>query len=218
MLRLLQRGAKPFASLHPTSSSLSSLSPLTTQSPENERLENTLKVGDEFEGKLTYFISFPPILLLTNHEKPPPPTTTKKKKGYKLLQTQTYPTRNMKGMLFSHKQTGAKHLHIHSKDENNVFSVTFKTCPQDSRGVAHILEHTALCGSEKYPVRDPFFNMTRLLLLLLFFVIVFFFFFFFFFFCYFDFWFVLFYFLIFVFNLFFFFFFFFFTGALLIHT
>lgn len=40
-------------------------------------------------------------------------------------------------------------------------SVTFKTVPTDSTGVAHILEHTTLCGSEKYPVRDPFFNMLK---------------------------------------------------------
>lgn len=41
------------------------------------------------------------------------------------------------------------------------FSVTFKTIPQDSTGIAHILEHTTLCGSKKYPVRDPFFNMIK---------------------------------------------------------
>ena len=60
-----------------------------------------------------------------------------------------------------HTQTGASYLHIDSPDTNNVFSVTFKTCPKDSKGVAHILEHTSLCGSEKYPVRDPFFNMIK---------------------------------------------------------
>ena len=47
-----------------------------------------------------------------------------------------------------------------SSDEN-VFMVALKTVPEDSTGVAHILEHTVLCGSEKYPVRDPFFMMLR---------------------------------------------------------
>jgi Zn-dependent M16 (insulinase) family peptidase len=43
----------------------------------------------------------------------------------------------------------------------NVFMVALRTVPEDSTGVAHILEHTALCGSERYPVRDPFFMMLR---------------------------------------------------------
>lgn len=59
-----------------------------------------------------------------------------------------------------HSETGAEYFHIDSpSDKNNCFSVTFKTLPQSSDGVAHILEHTTLCGSEKYPVRDLFFNM-----------------------------------------------------------
>ena len=60
-----------------------------------------------------------------------------------------------------HEKTGANHLHLSCNDLNNVFSVTFKTCPNNSSGVAHILEHTTLCGSRKYPVRDPFFNMLK---------------------------------------------------------
>lgn len=58
-----------------------------------------------------------------------------------------------------HLQTGADYLHLDRNDTNNVFGVGFKTIPKDSTGVAHILEHTVLCGSEKYPVRDPFFKM-----------------------------------------------------------
>ena len=60
-----------------------------------------------------------------------------------------------------HKKTGARWMHCGADDPNNVFNVAFRTTPTDSTGVAHILEHTALCGSEKYPVRDPFFNMLR---------------------------------------------------------
>lgn len=58
-----------------------------------------------------------------------------------------------------HLKTGARHLHIDRDDKNNVFSISFKTNPPDKTGVPHILEHTTLCGSEKYPVRDPFFKM-----------------------------------------------------------
>ncbi|KAJ3136183.1 Presequence protease, mitochondrial, partial [Irineochytrium annulatum] len=58
-----------------------------------------------------------------------------------------------------HRPTGAQYVHVFSEDTNNVFIVGFRTIPRDSTGVAHILEHTALCGSEKFPVRDPFFKM-----------------------------------------------------------
>jgi Zn-dependent M16 (insulinase) family peptidase len=60
-----------------------------------------------------------------------------------------------------HLTTGAKHIHIKTGDAENTFSVAFKTVPKDSTGVAHILEHTVLCGSQKYPVRDPFFSMLK---------------------------------------------------------
>lgn len=62
---------------------------------------------------------------------------------------------------FRHNKTGAEHYHFASQSEENVFLVALRTIPTDSTGVAHILEHTALCGSEKYPVRDPFFMMLR---------------------------------------------------------
>lgn len=62
---------------------------------------------------------------------------------------------------FEHKITGADHYHLAADDPQNVFLVGLRTVPMDSTGVAHILEHTTLCGSEKYPVRDPFFMMIR---------------------------------------------------------
>ncbi len=62
---------------------------------------------------------------------------------------------------YRHRATGAQHIHISADNTENVFLVALRTVPEDSRGVAHILEHTALCGSEKYPVRDPFFMMIR---------------------------------------------------------
>ena len=60
-----------------------------------------------------------------------------------------------------HQKTGARHIHISNSDAENTFSVAFKTVPRNSTGVAHILEHTVLCGSEKFPVRDPFFSMLK---------------------------------------------------------
>jgi len=60
-----------------------------------------------------------------------------------------------------HLISGAKYIHLANKDLNNVFCVGFKTVPKNSTGVAHILEHTVLTGSKKYPVRDPFFSMIK---------------------------------------------------------
>ncbi|MEE9343749.1 MAG: insulinase family protein [Gammaproteobacteria bacterium] len=62
---------------------------------------------------------------------------------------------------YRHKKTGAAHYHLSSDSPENVFLVALRTVPMDSTGVAHILEHTALCGSQRFPVRDPFFMMIR---------------------------------------------------------
>ncbi|MDX1432887.1 MAG: insulinase family protein [Gammaproteobacteria bacterium] len=62
---------------------------------------------------------------------------------------------------YEHRATGARHLHLASQDDNNAFLVALRTVPCDDTGVAHILEHVSLCGSEHYPVRDPFFMMLR---------------------------------------------------------
>src|SRR5436190_11525117 len=61
----------------------------------------------------------------------------------------------------THNRTGARHIHIDCPDDNNAFAVFFPTPPADSTGVAHILEHVVLAGSQRFPVRDPFFSMTR---------------------------------------------------------
>jgi presequence protease len=60
-----------------------------------------------------------------------------------------------------HLPTGGQILQIANDDEENLFNLSFRTHPERSNGVAHILEHTVLCGSEKFPVRDPFFSMSR---------------------------------------------------------
>jgi Zn-dependent M16 (insulinase) family peptidase len=60
-----------------------------------------------------------------------------------------------------HDSSGAKVMHIGNDDPENLFCLSFQTLPNSSNGVAHILEHTVLCGSEKFPVKDPFFAMSR---------------------------------------------------------
>lgn len=63
--------------------------------------------------------------------------------------------------LLEHQSSGAQVLHLGNDDTENLFNLSFQTVPKTSNGVAHILEHTVLCGSKNYPVRDPFFGMTR---------------------------------------------------------
>ncbi|SCU88936.1 LAMI_0D11848g1_1 [Lachancea mirantina] len=79
--------------------------------------------------------------------------------GYEIKRILTVPEFKLTAVDLAHLQTGSQHIHIDRDDKNNVFSVVFKTNPPDATGVPHILEHTTLCGSQKYPVRDPFFKM-----------------------------------------------------------
>ncbi len=81
--------------------------------------------------------------------------------AFEFIRQHRVPSLNVDVEEYRHKATGAVHLHLAAEDDQNAFLVAFRTVPQDSTGVAHILEHTSLCGSRKYPVRDPFFMMTR---------------------------------------------------------
>jgi len=81
--------------------------------------------------------------------------------AFQWLRSERIPSLNLVVEEYRHKETGARHFHLNSDNQENVFLVALRTVPMDSTGVAHILEHTALCGSEKFPVRDPFFMMIR---------------------------------------------------------
>ncbi|MCJ1313758.1 Mitochondrial presequence protease [Agyrium rufum] len=79
--------------------------------------------------------------------------------GFTFKRSKHVPELQLTAFHLQHEKTGAEYLHVARDDSNNVFSIGFKTNPPDDTGVPHILEHTTLCGSEKYPVRDPFFKM-----------------------------------------------------------
>lgn len=81
--------------------------------------------------------------------------------GFRHLRSQTIESLNVCIDEYEHIETGTQHYHLAADNTENVFLVALRTVPTDSTGVAHILEHTALCGSERYPVRDPFFMMIR---------------------------------------------------------
>ena len=81
--------------------------------------------------------------------------------GFVVTRIEELPKLQNRLVQLTHEATGAKMIHLESADPNNLFAVAFPTNPQDSTGVAHILEHTALCGGKSYPVRDPFFSMVK---------------------------------------------------------
>ncbi len=64
-------------------------------------------------------------------------------------------------MIFQHVKSGAKLIYLQNEDENKVFSISFRTPVHDNTGVNHIIEHSVLCGSREYPVKDPFLIMTK---------------------------------------------------------
>lgn len=87
------------------------------------------------------------------------PKPGEKVHGFTLLRAKHVPELELTALHLQHDKTGTDYLHVARDDKNNVFSIGFKTNPPDDTGVPHILEHTTLCGSQKYPIRDPFFKM-----------------------------------------------------------
>ena len=82
-------------------------------------------------------------------------------KNYELIQQKTLKDLQSEGYLFRHKKTGARVLVMENNDENKVFTVGFRTPPENSTGVPHILEHSVLCGSKNFPVKDPFVELAK---------------------------------------------------------
>ena len=81
--------------------------------------------------------------------------------GFSLQREQEIGELKTKARIFRHEKTGAELLSLLNDDENKVFGITFRTPPSDSTGVAHILEHSVLCGSRKYPVKEPFVELLK---------------------------------------------------------
>ncbi|XP_019768924.2 presequence protease, mitochondrial [Dendroctonus ponderosae] len=79
--------------------------------------------------------------------------------GFIVKTIKEIPEFQIRAIYLMHEKTKAEYLHLHRDDNNNLFSVNFRTTPKDSTGAPHILEHTVLCGSKMFPVRDPFFKM-----------------------------------------------------------
>lgn len=81
--------------------------------------------------------------------------------SFTLLREQALPELNTYARLYRHDPTGAEVLSLENDDENKVFGITFRTPPEDSTGIAHILEHSVLCGSRNYPLKKPFVELLK---------------------------------------------------------
>ena len=81
--------------------------------------------------------------------------------AYRLWEAKTIKELNSDGYILEHKKTGARVFLLSNDDENKVFCIGFRTPPKDSTGVPHILEHSVLCGSKKFPVKDPFVELVK---------------------------------------------------------
>ena len=81
--------------------------------------------------------------------------------AYEIIKTEELNDLNSLGIVLRHKKSGARLAVISNDDNNKVFSIGFRTPPTNSTGVAHIIEHTVLCGSEQFPVKDPFIELAK---------------------------------------------------------
>ena len=81
--------------------------------------------------------------------------------AYEVLKEEDLQDIHSKGWLLRHKKTRARVMLIENDDENKVFNIAFRTPPKDSTGVAHILEHSVLCGSREFPLKDPFVELVK---------------------------------------------------------
>ena len=79
---------------------------------------------------------------------------------FELLRDEEISELNIRGLFYRHR-TGCEVVSLINEDENKVFGINFRTPPTDSTGIAHILEHSVLCGSRKYPVKEPFIELVK---------------------------------------------------------
>jgi len=87
--------------------------------------------------------------------------TTTTHPAYEILEQSSVEEYGARCTTYRHKKTGAELLSVENDDDNKVFGITFRTPPTDSTGVAHILEHSVLCGSKKYTTKEPFVQLMQ---------------------------------------------------------
>lgn len=87
--------------------------------------------------------------------------TVRDLEAYQIVKEKHVKELNSEATILEHRKTGARIFLLSNEDENKVFTIGFRTPPSDSTGVPHILEHSVLCGSEKFPIKDPFVELVK---------------------------------------------------------
>uniref|UniRef100_A0A2N9HZQ4 Peptidase M16C associated domain-containing protein n=1 Tax=Fagus sylvatica TaxID=28930 RepID=A0A2N9HZQ4_FAGSY len=113
-----------------------------------------------------HFSTLSPRAVATPHTQPPSEFSGvedeyAEKLGFEKVSEQVIGECKSKAVLFKHKKTGAEVMSVLNDDENKVFGIVFRTPPNDSTGIPHILEHSVLCGSRKYPLKEPFVELLK---------------------------------------------------------
>ena len=85
----------------------------------------------------------------------------KENQAYEFIKKEELQDIKSVGYLLKHKKTGARLILIENEDENKVFNIGFRTPVSNSTGVPHIMEHSVLCGSKHFPVKDPFVELVK---------------------------------------------------------
>lgn len=108
-------------------------------------------------------ISVSPRAVVTSPPAPPSEASPDvvSRLGFEKIEEQFIKEYNSTAVLYKHKKTGAEVMSVSNNDENKVFGIVFRTPPKDSTGIPHILEHSVLCGSRKYPLKEPFVELLK---------------------------------------------------------
>ncbi|CAK7329858.1 unnamed protein product [Dovyalis caffra] len=144
------------------------INPLTSCSLLRRRsgflpLSATSSSSSSFHFNKHHFSSLSPHAIATQYspDVSSVPDEVAAKYGFEKVSEEFIGECKSKAVLFKHKQTGAEVMSVSNDDENKVFGIVFRTPPNDSTGIPHILEHSVLCGSRKYPLKEPFVELLK---------------------------------------------------------
>lgn len=109
----------------------------------------------------SFCIQFPDIASAQVQNNKALPNVGEEIDGFKVVEIGTMDLVNAKTVLFEHKKTGAKLIYVQNNDNNRTFQISFKTPATDNTGVNHIIEHSVISGSEKYPMKNVMFTLAN---------------------------------------------------------
>jgi presequence protease len=122
---------------------------------------HSFKHAVKFRSRPAWLMSTASVIP-TNVKNSLPPTPLVQHPAYTVLESTLINEYGLQATLYSHQKTGAQIISVIApQDDNKVFGISFRTPPDDSTGLPHILEHSVLCGSRKYPVKEPFVDLLK---------------------------------------------------------